>query len=208
MAKVLLFICLILTSVAGLCQVKNELSEVEQLVLDSRYEEAVKLIDSYLPRSTNATTLSIKKAEVFIRLGKLNDAELLLKQIEESVSKEKNPLYYKALLSMDYGSLYQNQGRNDLAIEQFQQAITYLEQDKRAANLETADALAYLGNVYRSTGKYVQAEEQLQRALAIRQAKLPENHELIAASYNDLGLVYTQLDVDKAFDYYEKALAI
>ena len=57
-------------------------------------------------------------------------------------------------------------------------------------------------------GSMYRQKSNFQRALAIRQAKLPETHELIAASYNDLGLVYTQLDVDKAFAYYEKALAI
>jgi tetratricopeptide (TPR) repeat protein len=114
--------------------------------------------------------------------------------------------YYTALIGMNYGSLYMSQSRYDLATEELQHSISMLEQENRTGSLEYAEALAYLGNVYRSTGKYVQAEEQLQHALAIRQEKLPAAHELIAASYNDLGLVYTQSDVDKAFDNYEKAL--
>jgi CHAT domain-containing protein/Tfp pilus assembly protein PilF len=46
------------------------------------------------------------------------------------------------------------------------------------------------------------------RSLAIRQKYLKENNEWIAASYNDLGLVYSQIDKDKALEYYEKALVI
>jgi CHAT domain-containing protein len=72
--------------------------------------------------------------------------------------------------------------------------------------LEAAEALVHLGNVYRSTGKNMQAEEQFNHALMIRQEKLPANHELIAAIYNDLGLVYSEIDRDKSIEYYEKAL--
>jgi hypothetical protein len=45
-------------------------------------------------------------------------------------------------------------------------------------------------------------------ALSIRQNLLNKNHELIAASYNDLGVVNVQLDEDKALEYYEAALVI
>jgi len=200
--------CLILIAFLGHSQSDNDLAKIDALLLDSRYNEAIQLIDASLINAKNVTPLTIKKAEALIRLGKLDEAEILLKKTKATVALEKNPLYYNALIEINYGSLYQNQSRNDLAIEALQQAIQDLEKDNRKGSLETANALAYLGNVYRSTGKYVQAEEQLQRALAIRQEKLPETHELIAASYNDLGLVYTQLDVDKAFDYYEKALAM
>ncbi len=208
MLKRLLLLYFILISLIGISQQENELSKVESLLLDSRYQEAIQLIDGSLNQSKNQIILKIKKTEALIRLGKLTDAETLLKQLQTSIEQEKNPLYYKALIEIKYGALYQSQGRNDLAIESLQQAINDLEQDNRATSLEAAEALAYLGNVYRTTGKYIQAEEQLQHALAIREEKLPETHELIAASYNDLGLVYIQLDVDKAFDYYEKALAI
>jgi len=208
MSKNFLSFCFILISLPGIAQPDNELSKIESLLLDSRYQEAIQLIDASLSQSKNPTALNIKKIEALIRLGKLDDAETLLKKTQATVDEEKNPLYNKALIAMNYGSLFQNQGRNDLAIEELQKAIIDLEQDNRPASLETAEALAYLGNVYRTTGKYVQAEEQLQHSLAIRQEKLPETHGLIAASYNDLGLVYTQLDVNKAFDYYEKSLAI
>jgi tetratricopeptide (TPR) repeat protein len=176
MLKNLLFICFTLISFVGISQQNNDLSKVESLMLDSRYEEVIKFIDSTPANSKNSIILSIKKAEALIKLGKTSDADVLLKKVESSLAQEKNPVFYKALIAMNYGALYQNQGRNDLAIDQFQLALDNLEQDKRSANLEAAEALAYLGNVYRSTGKYVQAEEQLQRALTIRQAKLPETH--------------------------------
>ena len=208
MYKRLLILSLTFVSYAGFCQQKNELSLVDSLLLDSRYQEAIRVIDASADKAKEPILLSLRKVNALIRLGKLADAEKLLKETQVVVDKEKNQLHYNALIAMYYGSLYQNQGRNDLAIEQLQKALKLLDEDKRSSSLEAAEALAYLGNVYRTTGKFAQAEEQLQLALSIREEKLSENHELIAASYNDLGLVYTQLDPDKALNYYEKALAI
>ena len=199
--KTLLFFFALISCVCFSQQ--DEMAKIDALMLDSRYQDAIQLIDGSTGQSKNPTLLRIKKSEALIRLGKLQEAETLLKKLK--VEEEKNP-YYNALIEMNFGALYQNQGRNDLAIETLQKSLNDLEQDNRSADLDAADALAYLGNVYRSMGKYVQAEEQLQHALAIREQKLPETHELIAASFNDLGLVYTQLDIDKAFEYYEKAL--
>ncbi len=45
-------------------------------------------------------------------------------------------------------------------------------------------------------------------ALQLRQELFGEQSEEVAASYNDLGLVYSQIDPDKALEYYEKALAV
>lgn len=187
---------------------QDELGTVESLLLDSRYQDAINLIDASLSQSKNPIDLNIKKVEALIRLGKFIEAEGLLVRLKTLTEQEKNHLYYKALIEMNYGALYQNQGRNDLAIEELHKALHDLDQDNRASSLDAAMALSYLGNIYRATGKYVQAEEQLQHTLAIREEKLPATHELIAASYNDLGLIYSQLDVDMAFEYYEKALGL
>jgi CHAT domain-containing protein/uncharacterized protein HemY len=207
MRKTFSILYLFLVSFASLAQ-QNELATVESLLLDSRYQDVINLIDASLNQSKNPIELNIKKVEALIRLGKFIEAEELLVRLKTVIEQEKNRLYYKALIEMNYGALYQNQGRNDLAIEELHKALHDLEQDNRASSLDAAMALSYLGNVYRTTGKYVQAEEQLQHALSIREEKLPATHELIAASYNDLGLIYSQLDVDKAFEYYEKALAL
>lgn len=131
-----------------------------------------------------------------IRTGKFTEAEASLKQIKAD----------DAILKSHYGLLYMVQSRYDLALENLQQSIDLFDKNNQASSLEAAEALVHLGNVYRSTGKYIQAEEQLNHALAIRQEKLPANHELIAAIYNDLGLVYSELDRDKSIEFYEKAL--
>lgn len=131
-----------------------------------------------------------------IRSGKFEAAETALQKINGD----------EALVKSHYGLLYMMQARYDLALESLLSAIDLFEKNNNANSLEAAEALVHLGNVYRSTGKYRQAEEQFNHALLIRQDKLPAKHELIAAIYNDLGLVYIDLDRDKSIEYYEKAL--
>jgi CHAT domain-containing protein/Tfp pilus assembly protein PilF len=131
-----------------------------------------------------------------IRSGKFTEAESALKNIQGD----------QALIRTHYGLLYMAQNRYDLALDNLQEAINSFEKENRSGSLEAAEALVHLGNVYRSTGKYIQAQEHLNRALLIRQEKLPATHELIAAVYNDLGLAYIEVDRDKSIDYYEKAL--
>jgi CHAT domain-containing protein/uncharacterized protein HemY len=178
---------------------------IDSLLLDAQYEKAIQLIDNQLKKPSSADSkviLQNKKAEALIRTGNFKDAEALLKEVSDGSLNA----YQRALVETNYGSLYMNQGRNDLSLDALQSALANFQKDGKDNSLDAAQALAYLGNLYRATGKYAQAEEQLMRSLAIRQKFLKENNEWIAASYNDLGLVYSQIDNDKALEFYEKAL--
>ena len=180
---------------------------IDSLLFDAQYERAIQVIDNQLKKTTSGDArivLENKKADALIRSGNFKDAETILNDL----SSRTLSLSQRALVETNYGSLYLNQGRNDLSLESLQSALGNFQKDKKDYSLDAAQSLAYLGNLYRTTGKYAQAEEQLLRALAIRQEYLKENNEWIAASYNDLGLVYSQIDNDKALDYYEKALGI
>lgn len=146
--------------------------------------------------AVSAQNKELAGIDSLIRSGKFTEAEAELKKIKAD----------EALIKSHYGLLYMMQTRYDLALENLQAAIDLFEKNNNASGLEAAEALVHLGNVYRSTGKSAQAEEQLTQAMMIRQEKLPPNHELIAAVYNDLGLVYTDFNRDKSIEYYEKAL--
>lgn len=139
---------------------------------------------------------TLEAIDSLIRAGKFTEAESSLKSIQAE----------EGVIKTHYGFLYMMQARYDRALEELQTAIGLFEKTNNANSLQAADALVHLGNVYRSTGKYSQAEEHLNHALLIRQENLPGTHELIAAVYNDLGLVYTEIDTDKSIAYYEKAL--
>jgi len=183
------------------------LVQIDNLLLDSKYDETIKLVDQTKTSDPFVDVqLKNKKSEALIRLGMYEEADKLLNETLEKINKIKNPGTLKASTLVHVGYLYLNQGRNDLAVQTLTNAATAFQQS--GSSLEIAQALSYLGQAYFNTGKYTQAEEQQLMALSLRQDKLPEAHELIAASYTDLGLVYSRIDVDKSFDNYEKATEI
>lgn len=182
-----------------------EIQQIDQLLFDSKFDEAIEFADKF---TADASELSIllanKKAEALIQLGKYEQASALCDEVHSRAQKSKKPAMLGAITLSTRGFLYLNQGQADQALELLEQASVTLNAEN--APLYLARTLAYLSQAYSSTGKYAQAEEQLQMALSIRQDQLPETHELIAASYNDLGMVYSQTDVDKALDYFDKAI--
>lgn len=181
--------------------------QIENLLLDARYAEAITAIDAELEKAPadKKIFLENQKAEALIRLGNFTQAEKLLKDVQ---ARNISSPFQLATIQSTYGLWYLIQGRNDRSLETLQKALENFETVGKSESLEAAQALSHLGNLYRSTGQYTLAEEQLSRALRIRQKQLKESNELIAASYNDLGLVYSMTDNDKALEYYEKAQSI
>jgi tetratricopeptide (TPR) repeat protein len=179
---------------------------VDPLLLNGQYTEAITIIDTEILRADESrkSMLVNKKAEALIHLGNLDEGEKLLgEQLKTATSP-----FMRAVTLSTLGLLYINEGRYDKALESLQESSQLFQQSKNEESLEHAQAISYLGLVYQFTGKHTQAQEQMQVALNLRLKKLDSNHELIAASYNDLGLCFARVDNDKALDYYEKALTI
>lgn len=179
----------------------------DSLMIGGEYEKVLLLISQNAKPKDLLLFYRIenKKAEALTRLGKLEEAEIILKGLQQ---QNTTSFFLQGITKTNIGFLYLNQGRNDLALDALQQALQLFDKENKSNGLEAAQAMAFLGLVYKSIGQDAQAEEQLHMALTLRQQALKGDHELIAASYNDLGFAYSQLDNDKALDYYEKALAI
>lgn len=211
MKRIFALIGLLITFSVTWSQPKDQaptiIDQLDELLFDSQYDAVIKRVDETKPSDPfQEVLLKNKKAEALIRLGNFDAADKLLKETSERISQVKNTGTLEAITKTNIGFLYLNQGKNELALETLTSAVSSLQSSGNS--LESAQALAYLGQVYVTTGKYSQATEQLLMALSLRQDKLPDTHELIAASYNDLGFAYNQLDVDKSLDYYEKAAAM
>lgn len=189
----------------------SDLTAADNLLLDSKYKEAIEWLDKEINKIKDpkaAVILKNKKAEALIRLGDLDAANKILNDLEQEIKGVKKSAFLEALIKTNEGFLYLNQGRNDIALEALQQAQNDFDQTNNQNCLEAAQALSYLGQVYLTTGKLAKAEEQMLMSLSIRQKILPQKHELIAASYNDLGFAYSQIDNDKALTNYELALGL
>lgn len=190
-----------------IAQAQQVLDKADALLLDNQAPAAITLLDSILatkPSTPLRQHLSIKKAEAFIAMQEYKQATTTLTALRE---EDLAGLMLARLLTTE-GTLALYEGRNDVAEEKLLVAHQQFEKENATNTLESARAIAVLGLVYYNSGKNSQAEEQLIMTLNIRSKLLPENHELMAASYNDLGLVYSSTDPDKALGYYEKALPI
>ena len=189
---------------AGLCQGTFK-TKIDSLIAVPNYEGAKKLIQALLPDADSKTfsLLSNRMAELLILQGKLDEAEHELIKI-----KTNNDPFLEAITKTNLGFLYLNKARNDLALENLQQALNLFQDSGNGNSEEAAKCLATLSSLYLSAGKLNQAEANGLIALQIRQNLKGEASEEVAASYNDLGLVYNQTDPDKALEYYEKALLV
>lgn len=179
------------------------------MLLDAHYEEVVKYDAHESNDAFNLIQIECRKVQALTSLGRLDEAEELIAGLTRTIDTlSSNKEMAVGLIKTSQGILLLNKGRNDLAMESLELAVKAFEQAGLYASLDAATAIATLGIVFNVTGKTEQAEEQLLKALSIRKSLLTENHELIGATLNDLGLVYTKLDPEKAIDYYEKALEV
>jgi len=135
-------------------------------------------------------------------LGKLDEAASILSALTPTDSLE------KAIVENNTGYLAMLRGRSDRALDYFEKAHDHFKKLEKENSAESAQCFANLSLLFWSLGKNSQAEENGLQALRIRQNLFNAESEEVAASLNDLGLVYGSSDADKGLSYYEKALII
>ncbi len=138
-------------------------------------------------------------------------AEVLLDLIEQLV-QEGEPFLSPG--SQPYGQYLLWSARFLVQDLRWQEAQTVLNQatqvfEQGGKQVDHATALNNLAELYRSQGKYEQAEPLYQRALAIREKQLGAEHPDTATNLNNLALLYqTQGKYKQAESFYQRALAI
>lgn len=172
-------------------------------------QEALMLLRKQIVTAAKENTAQLmrlknQEVELLIRLGQYNEAQKSL----DSLSKVPHEKKLKAITLTNVGFLQLHRGAFDAAVQSLKEASQLLDQIGESKSLEAAQIMSILGQVYTSTDKNVLAEQQLTMALNVRRTIVSEDHELIAASYNDLGLAFAKTNSDKALEYYERALAI
>ncbi|MDH5368355.1 MAG: tetratricopeptide repeat protein, partial [Cyclobacteriaceae bacterium] len=128
-----------------------------------------------------------------IRQGSLNEALELSNSLEKSIHK------------FNYlGIIYLQKGMYEEAKKNFSNALELHERDSE--RLVVARCYSNIAISEFALGNMDKSLEYHFRALTMREKE--KSTADIAASFNDIGLAYFDVDPDKALDYYEKALAI
>ena len=144
----------------------------------------------------------------------LEDLQELIAKIEQNQGKKTAQL---ADLYSDLGRVYRErseQGKSvnykeeqNLGIQYLQKAIQL--QQELNLDLELAYSLDNLAGIYKSQGKYEQAESLYLQALILRRKLLGEEHLHVANSLNNLaGLYYSQGRYEEAESLYLQALEL
>jgi CHAT domain-containing protein/tetratricopeptide (TPR) repeat protein len=184
---------------------QSPMAMADSLLAASQYNEALAAIDRAEPNPETYVLLQNKKAEILLAQGNLAAAEQTIGELLRSDIPQSS---VKGIVMASQGFLLLNKGRQDLAIETLTEALKNFKEGGSMATAESAQCLAYLSLAYLASGKLSQAEENGVMALQTRMQLFGDNDARVAASYNDLGLLYSQTDREKALEYYEKAQAI
>ncbi len=145
-----------------------------------------------------------KAAYCLIRLGKLTNAERLLKE-NSSIISSQNITKPEVLQSVfhELGEVYLNEGDFNAAITNFEKEATYFSTN--TANKIKANNKSQLGIAQSQVGNFYTALEYLKQALSLMQ--LDNDNQGIADTYNNIGLLYASKKQELALDNYDKALA-
>ena len=182
------------------------INKLDDYLLNAQYNKALELLEQGSAEGPSLL-LDNRKAELLTRSGKLDEAAALLKDLAARAEYQGDN-FMKAITCINTGYLQLNQGRSDLAIGSLKDALELVAACGKQNSAEAAQALSYLGLVYMSQGKYSQAQEHLHQALSMREKITDGRDALLAATYNDLGLVYSQTNHTAALEFYHDALEI
>ncbi len=137
-----------------------------------------------------------KKVQSLISQGREDEALALL---------EKNPQPNNISYLNLKGEALMRKGRYDKALEVFEKAEYLQETADRPDEKQQAATYSFIAVLHWTTGNNQLALQYHFKALDLRQQM--HDAEGIAASTNDIGLVYSRANPRKALEYYEKALA-
>jgi len=133
--------------------------------------------------------------EEMIHSGSEDEAISLLRENED-----KNNVKYLNLL----GEAYLRKGLYEEAGETFRRAEYLQEANSNSNKLELADTYSFIAVLHYTTGNNQLSLQYHFKALELRQSA--GSKAGIAASTNDIGLVYSRSNPERALDYYKKAL--
>lgn len=199
---------------------QKSLATADSLFERGDYEQSKQLLETIASKYEQLNEWEIlvsaknKIARNLIRQGKFDDALAILLIADQTYQQKANPAdKQKSAAKGDFynltGEAYFNKGRNDLALSYFQQAINaYNALSVSAETLEKAECYENFGLYYWNTGNNELALEYQNRALGIKKKIFGENHPEVAASYNNIGLIYGTEYPEQAQKFYRNALAI
>lgn len=195
-------------ALASLSTLRNEqgrYAEVEALTGRALAMETV----LYGPADARLAEHYVKQAVAYRALGKLDEAEAVVKQALAQLTFAAESQAARHRLLTQLAGVYLERGQVDRAEASYVDSLEYARSNLPAGHPEVGTAHNNLAVFYYRTGKFEQAGHHYDRALAIHQANLGEDHPLVGTMHNNLGALRTRQDrLTEARTHLEAALRI
>jgi tetratricopeptide (TPR) repeat protein len=164
-------------------------------------------ISKRLGDSNNCALMLHNLGMLYSIQGRDDDALRHLKQAQESVKSKTVDSQVAAQLLNGIGIVYYRRKNYGKAETYFNQALQKVS--STGIKFDTAGILNNLGAVYVEQHRYPQAEETLQRSLAMREAEVGPSHPDLIPVLNATAVLYAETGrLAEAEDIYHRALAI
>jgi len=148
-------------------------------------------------------------AENYSLLGDFDKAQKITEDaLVLSKTKYKTVIIEQGDLNNTLGFIYLNKGRDDFAMDKFQESLKIYKSFLPEINSQSAKCFSNLGLLYYNKGDKEMALEYNNKALNIRQKLFGDKSEQIADSYNNIGLLFSDNNTDEAIKYFLSALDI
>ena len=150
---------------------------------------------------------------LYFRLGAYEEAEeplyRALEILDQLAAKDAAQLVGASNVRRTLASLYASQEKFDEARDLLQRAIDDLTKRLGKDSIQTAEAMATLGEVDLHAKRFKEAEGWFAKVLRIQSSKLPASHSDILRTRNSLGVSYEyQGNYAKARQSFEEVLAV
>ncbi len=181
-----------------------------------RFEDALAVADRFLLDNDvlgdhiQIVDALIVQASALWRLGRFDESLKVIEYGENLLQKLTSPesldiARRQGALFSRKGTIFQDKGESDQALEYYEQSLALFKKDERKENI--AEALNNIGTIYDDRGDSNQALEYYQQSLVLREEV--GNRQDIAKSLNNIGIInWNQGAFDHAIENFEQSLML
>ena len=154
---------------------------------------------------TQGTTGRDRMGRLLLKLGEINKAELIYRELLDLSSDDsEKSIFYRRL-----GLVKNKQGEYEEAVSFYKWSLEIMEKSSSQNSPDLAQTYNDIGEVYSKMERFFQSLSFHEKALEIKKNSLPPDHPDLAKSYNDIGVVYSKIGrCVQALSSYETALEI
>ena len=157
-------------------------------------EEIAVLANLYGPKSRSEPLLKSKLAQTYMKIGKLEEAEVMAVEAFDSYSTESSEdMSLKMAALCDLSKITLERGRHEEALERALVAVHGSEDYLGSSHRTTFRARGLVSSVYHQTGQIQKAAQLMEQLYQEKRAAFGDQNSETLASLEQLGMLYVEM---------------